>query len=106
MPDMLESRFHDAMVNIYRESLAINYRPRYFLGMVIELGGVNAAKRLINNPDVSEGFLTLLRKGRLDLSVEALAVDNSEYHVLFSSDELVRAKTRLLAVGYRPRENK
>ncbi len=42
--------------------------------MASEHGGVEAAKRLLHAPNVSEGFVTLWEKGRLDLSAEALVL--------------------------------
>jgi hypothetical protein len=38
--------------------------------MVNEMGGVGAAKKLINDPFPSDGFRRLWETGRLDLTVE------------------------------------
>lgn len=47
----------------------------------------------------SEGFGQLETKGRLDLSLEALAVDK-RFTGLFSDEEANQALTRLLETGY------
>ena len=39
--------FHNEMLRIYEEAKEFGYTPTYFLGMVNELGGVAAAKRLL-----------------------------------------------------------
>jgi hypothetical protein len=72
--------FDDAMVSIYtRAKDEIGYVAGYFIQMVSELGGLEAARQLIRAPAPSEGFTTLWEKKRLDLSVE--------YHVLLPQFE-------------------
>lgn len=67
------------------------YNPTYFNQMLAEIGGVATAKRLIEkalatgNP--SDGFTTLLLKGRLDLTMEA-SVCNPVYKDLFEQYEI------------------
>ena len=48
----------------------------------------------------SDGFQVLADKKRLDLSLEALAVDG-RFTALFSDEEANNALTRLLSAGYR-----
>ena len=48
---------------------------------------------------VSDGFSQLADMGRLDLSLEALAV-NKQYTALFTDEEANDALTRLLEAGY------
>lgn len=67
------------------------YNPTYFNQMLAEIGGVATAKRLIEkalatgNP--SDGFTTLLLKGRLDLTMED-SVCNPAYKDLFEQYEI------------------
>lgn len=58
------------------------------------------AKRILSGHRESDGFWRLAEKGRLDLSLEALAVDK-RFTGLFSDDEANNALTRLLDAGYR-----
>ena len=99
-PHELEERFHQAMIDVYeRARREAGYHAARFLGMVSEVGGVEAAHRLLKAPDPSDGFVALWEKGRLDLSVEAQVL-RSEFRELFSADELARAMSRLASVGY------
>lgn len=67
------------------------YNPTYFNQMLAEIGRVATAKRLIKkalatgNP--SDGFTTLLLKGRLDLTMEDF-VCNPAYKDLFEQYEI------------------
>lgn len=58
------------------------------------IGGIATARRLLGTPTVSEGFSALWERGRLDLTVEALAT-RGEYDELFSDEELETARERL-----------
>lgn len=76
----MTSAFDDAMVSIYtRAKDETGYVASYFIQMVSELGGLEAARQLIHSQAPSEGFTTLWEKKRLDLSVE--------YHVLLPQFE-------------------
>jgi len=97
----LQEQFHRAMVDVYeRARREAGYNASRFLAMVSEVGGLEAAHRLLKATDPSEGFVALWSKGRLDLSVEAQAL-RPEFVALFGSDELERARKRLDAVGYK-----
>ncbi len=52
----LEKLFHRAIINIYERLAKCNYRATYFLHMVGDCSGVNAAKGLLNNPNIQDGF--------------------------------------------------
>ena len=58
-----------------------------------------SAHRQLSGVRCSDGFMTLESKGRLDLSLEALAVDK-RFTGLFSDEEADTALTRLLESGY------
>jgi hypothetical protein len=68
------------------------YLPGYFLKMRREMGTLGAFRALIAKPEVSEGFTRLALEGRLDLSVEALALRFAD---LFSEAELTTCQERL-----------
>ena len=61
---------------------------------------MKAAHRCLSSHRESDGFRILADKGRLDLSLEALAVDK-RFTGLFSDEEANTALTRLLTAGYR-----
>jgi len=49
----LEDEFHDAMIDVYKIAVAeCNYRAKAFLSMVIEIGGLSTAKRLLWTDDL------------------------------------------------------
>ena len=89
-----EGDFHEAMLGLYREARTEGYTASYFLQMVNERGGNDAAKKLINDPSPSEGFTRLWELGRLDLTVESLALE-PEWRPLFTPAELKVAARRL-----------
>ena len=55
--------------------------------------------RCLSGHRESDGFYQLADQGRLDLSLEALAV-KKQFTVLFSDEEANTALTRLLDAGY------
>mgnify|MGYP003531205798 CR=1 FL=1 len=57
------------------------------------------AHRCLSGNRESDGFNFLAQKGRLDLSLEALAVDK-RFGSLFTDEEANNALTRLLNAGY------
>lgn len=91
----LEREFDQAMINIYKAALeACNYRAKAFLSMVVELGGVAAAKKLLSSSEMQSGLFELFECGRLDLTVETLVLKD-EYRELFTPTELAEAERRL-----------
>lgn len=73
------------------EKLGIRMRP-------VE-DAMTQAHRCLSGHRVSDGFDQLAVKGRLDLSLEALAV-SKQFTVLFSDDEANNALERLINAGY------
>lgn len=61
---------------------------------------MKAARRCLSSHRFSDGFDLLRQRGRLDLTLEALAVDK-RFTGLFSDEEANEALTRLLEAGYR-----
>ena len=95
----LEQGFHDEMMRIYEEAKVFNYCPTYFLQMVNEMGGVAAAKRLLEGEHISDGLTRLWEEGRLDISMEALIL-REPWRTLFTEEEVKKAETRLKELGY------
>ncbi len=102
----LKQEFEKAMFNIYKQCEKFNYRPTIFLNMLHEKGAVETARALIISKHPSEGYSRLYEEGRLDLSVEALLVENEKFHSteLFPDiDELLQAaRNRLRQYEYQP----
>src|SRR4051812_16012400 len=91
--------FGRAMIQLYHEAKREGYTPAYFLRMISEIGPLATAKHLINSDNPSEGFARLYELGRLDLSVEALALQ-PEWRDLFTNDERKKARQRLSEHGF------
>jgi hypothetical protein len=99
--EKLLGSFDDAMLEIYqRASSEAKYNASRFLQMLHEHRGLETARILLHSPNVSEGYTALWRKGRLDLTVEALIWNNPKWHPLFSQEELSICKERLDNYGY------
>lgn len=96
----LERAFHKEMLRVYDEARTFGYYPTRFLLMVEEKGGLATAKQLLNGDRISEGFGRLWEEGRLDISVEAVALQE-RWTPLFTTGELAEARRRLDGAGYR-----
>jgi hypothetical protein len=98
-------KFDAAMLGIYQRAKSeAGYTPTLFLQMLYDRGGFDTARYLINTRKPSEGYLQLYKRGRLDLTVEALVVENPEWHDLFTPDELEKARRRLTEYRYSPKQ--
>jgi hypothetical protein len=102
-PDqMAVTQFHRAMLDVYRRARKeAGYNATYFLKMVEEVGGLEAARRLLRAGSVSSGFSALWEKGRLDLAVEAVVLQD-RFAGLFDEEVLETARDRLAEYGYQP----
>ena len=89
--------FDHAMMQIYVQAKQqAGYTATRFHQMLTEHGGVETARRLL--PQMSDGFAALYRRGRLDLTVEALVL-KPKWRDLFSEEERELARGRLQACG-------
>ena len=101
---VLLAEFDEAMHDIYRRALKeAGYKASIFLDMLFKHGGHETARRLINSPKVSDGYTALWERRRLDLSVEAVVVENPKWHPLFSDKELENCRKRLKDYEYTPK---
>lgn len=100
MPTEAERQLNEAMLDIYRQAKAeAGYNATRFLSMVVERGGLETARYLLNATTVSEGYTALWERGRLDLTVEAMIL-RPEWQLLFSDSERRIAVNRLRDYGY------
>jgi hypothetical protein len=91
------------MLDVYRKARKqAGYSASYFLQLVEEVGGLEAARKLLHAESVSSGFNALWEKGRLDLTVEAVVLQD-RFAELFSDEEVTIARDRLAEYGYHPR---
>jgi hypothetical protein len=103
--DGVEKQFDAAMMNIYvRAKNEAGYTASIFHQMLVKRRGRATAKALINAPKDSEGYEALYERGFLHLTVEAVVVENLRWHPLFDPDEIEKARKRLIAYGYTPKE--
>lgn len=87
----MEQKFLQALENAraQAEKLGVRIRPMDMQG----------AKRCLASHRESDGFWQLADLGRLDLSLEALAV-KKQFTSLFTDEQANNALTRLLDAGY------
>ncbi len=91
----MEEKFIAAWLAARQQAQALGIRLR----PVEKEDMLPSAHRQLTGNRCSEGFGQLETKGRLDLSLEALAVDK-RFTGLFSDEEANQALTRLLETGY------
>ena len=92
-------KFDRRMADIYRRAREeAGYNASRFLEMLGEHGGVETAHILLASTSVSDGYTALWERKRLDLTVEALVLE--EDWGLFSEVEVRTARVRLEQYGY------
>ena len=89
----MEGKFLQAVAAAREQAAALGVRIRPITDM-------QGAHRCLSGHRESDGFYALVDKGRLDLSLEALAV-KKQFTALFTDEEANTALDRLLAAGYR-----
>ena len=88
----MEEKFLAALTAAREKAAQLGVRIR----PVTDMAGVH---RCLSGHRESDGFFQLADKGRLDLSMEAMAV-KKQFTALFTDDEANNALERLLAAGY------
>ena len=91
----MEKKFAAAWEANRQKAAALGVRMR-----PVEAEAVKSAKRLLSGSRLSDGFNLLAQQGRLELSLEALAVDK-RFTPLFTDEEANNALLRLLEAGYK-----
>jgi hypothetical protein len=103
MKDLLAA-FDVAMLHIYQRAKSeADYTAAIFLRMLNDRRGLATAKYLINCSKLSDGYTQLYERGRIDLTVEVLVVEDPKWHELFSPEEIAAAAARLRKYGYNPK---
>jgi hypothetical protein len=75
----------------------LGYNPVALRKMIHDLGALDAVRRILNAPTPSDGFRRLWEEQRLDLAVEAVAL---EFAGSFTPGELATARQRLREAGH------
>ena len=88
----MDSKFLQALQQATKHAADLGVRIRAVETM-------EQAHRILYGHKESDGFAHLARLGRLDLSLEALAV-KKQFTALFSDDEANNALMRLIDAGY------
>lgn len=97
----LENKFNEDMLNIYYTGKReLKYNATRFLQIVVEKGGLQAAKQLTAKDGGTYGFEVLWENKRLDLSIEAHVL-KPEYEPLFTDEERSICRKRLIEFGYK-----
>lgn len=92
--------FTDRALKIYEDAKTqIGYVASRFRQKIFRDGGLAAAKHWLRPSKVTIGFQRLLDHDRLDLSVEAVALE-SPWNSLFTAAELATARDRLPQFGF------
>ena len=88
----MEEKFLQAVeaARVQAEKLGVRIRP---------IADMKAAHRVLSGHRESDGFFQLADKGRLDLTLEAMAV-KKQFTALFDDQEANNALDRLLFAGY------
>lgn len=101
MSENLAMEFEQAMYDIYRNALMeCGYNATYFHQMLVDKGGVQTARQLLNDDEIHEGLVKLWKLDRLDLTVEAEVWENAKWRPLFNESEIEKAEQRLRGLNY------
>lgn len=96
----LIAEFDARMMDNYRRALSeVGYNSTRVLQMMFEHGGFETAHTLLATSNVSEGYTAMWERGRLDLTVEALVLED-RFSQLFTDEQLSTARTRLEQYGF------
>lgn len=92
MENELSDQFDDVMLKLYERMKLAGFRTPRFLRMVRELGGVEAAKRMVHKRNGTVRFRGLVEERQFKLTVEWL-VTRPKWKPLFTADDLRIARS-------------
>jgi hypothetical protein len=99
--NVIRSADSRAIKDVYvRAKSEANYTVSCFISMLSIYGGLGNVQRLLTSTKVASGFAAAYKRGRLDLTVEALVIQ-SKFACLFTGEELDIVRQRLDQLGYR-----
>lgn len=94
-----EPAFAAALSDRLDAAAACGVAQKRLRAQIERYGALNCAKTLLARGQISDGFDALAAAGRLDLSLEALAVEG-RFAALFTDEEVNQALSTLLEAGY------
>lgn len=96
----VELNFENEIRHLIKDSIKIGYTPSYLIQMLNNNSAVNVARQLITKDTGTSGFIKLWEKKRLDLTIEALVIQE-KYKELFTKEEIEISCNRLKEYGYK-----
>jgi hypothetical protein len=100
---MLEDEFNARMQKVYLDGKREGrYSAPLFAELLTNHGGLETARRFIHSTDYAAGFTKLWERERLDLTVEAVILQEAKWHPLFTAEEIEICRKRLRDYGYPP----
>jgi hypothetical protein len=100
---MLEDEFNERMQQVYRDGKREGrFSAPLFAELLKNHGGLETARRFIHSADYAAGFTKLWERERLDLTVEAVILQEPKWHPLFTEEEIEVCRKRLRDYGYPP----
>lgn len=100
MTPVENEKFTRLLLRAAEDCRHLGYHPRKFMQMVNAEGGEATAKRLLSSSKISDGFVELSSMGHLELTVEALILENG-WQYAFDPELIAMATKRLRDVGYK-----
>jgi hypothetical protein len=99
----LETRLDTAMRDLFqRITSETGYTPTSYLELAAKHGNLETARMLFNANAVSEDFLALRERGRLDLTVEGMLFDEPGFDPLFGANIQDMIWDRMRQYEYEP----
>ena len=96
MTKPIEDMYLERCRNIATEiKQVLGARRTLFFSMIGEHGAVETTRRLVHAEQPSDTFVDLMAKGRLDLTVEWLIVNERKWDPLFTDETRTAARNRL-----------
>jgi hypothetical protein len=97
----LEDYLYQRLIMAEEESKKVlKYASFPFIEMLHSYGAIGTARRILSSP-MTTAYGSLWEKGRLDLTLEALIIEDPKVHALFTDEELNTARHRLKECGYK-----
>jgi hypothetical protein len=98
---MLEDEFNERMQKVLLDGKREGrFSAPLFSELLKSIGGIETAKRFIHSTDYAAGFTKLWERERLDLTVEAVILQEARWHPLFAAEEIEICRQRLQSYGY------
>ena len=100
----LADEFHRAMIrDVYEAALKeLGHHATVFVRTLSKKGGLETAVQLLGPASVQYGFTELWKRGRLDLKMEHLVIQE-QWRGLFASDQVSIARDRLSEYSSSPK---